>query len=365
MPLSASCPSCGKSLKAPDALAGKRIKCLGCGELFALPGAAVTPAGRPTPAARSSPEVPAGKGRSELAFRLGLASIAVGLVACLASLFPGAAGFCRVVGWLGLFLGGGAVVVALLYEECGFGFPLAGSVTSLLSLFLVSLALGTPPRASGEDGPPGGRRGGRGNMATGAAAPNGQAGGHGGRRGNGGNRRRPPRPTCPTRPVHGSRGAPARPAAVVRAWCRRAVAGGPRPGTGRPCPYRRGRCGGRRSASIGGGHKGKVGLWGWAATSGPPRGRGRSVPCRRIATPRAPRAGRRSHPLRELRVTSTSMARSGGGSTRRSSASCRARPWRWRSSNSCPTQAAPGPAAAERRRTARPQVPTSIPSCIE
>ena len=32
-----SCPHCGKSLKVPAELAGKRVKCKGCDEVFAVP----------------------------------------------------------------------------------------------------------------------------------------------------------------------------------------------------------------------------------------------------------------------------------------------------------------------------------------
>jgi len=39
MSIKVSCPSCGKTLAAPDSAAGKRAKCPGCGELFTVPAA--------------------------------------------------------------------------------------------------------------------------------------------------------------------------------------------------------------------------------------------------------------------------------------------------------------------------------------
>lgn len=44
MPISIKCPSCGKGYQAPDALAGKRVKCKQCGAaiLFSAPTAAIT-----------------------------------------------------------------------------------------------------------------------------------------------------------------------------------------------------------------------------------------------------------------------------------------------------------------------------------
>ncbi len=41
MPISVKCTDCGKSLKAPDALAGKKAKCPDCGAVVAIPAAIV------------------------------------------------------------------------------------------------------------------------------------------------------------------------------------------------------------------------------------------------------------------------------------------------------------------------------------
>lgn len=40
MPISVKCCDCGKALKAPDALAGKKAKCPDCGAVVAVPNAA-------------------------------------------------------------------------------------------------------------------------------------------------------------------------------------------------------------------------------------------------------------------------------------------------------------------------------------
>lgn len=49
MPIRVSC-ACGKSLNAPDHLAGKKAKCPGCGGVIAIPGpAAPAPAAKPAP----------------------------------------------------------------------------------------------------------------------------------------------------------------------------------------------------------------------------------------------------------------------------------------------------------------------------
>lgn len=54
VPLQVAC-RCGKTLKAPDHLAGKRVRCPGCGNVLSLPPAASAP---PAARAASSPQPP-------------------------------------------------------------------------------------------------------------------------------------------------------------------------------------------------------------------------------------------------------------------------------------------------------------------
>ena len=142
MAIAEMCPKCGKRVKAPDHLAGKRIKCLQCQTFFTLIG--VSPAGDEIPAPtvrRSGAEQPDDewpvRGVVRAAFVLGLASILLGLSAGILGLFPATVDYSRTVAGLGIALGGGAVVLAIIREECGFGFPFTGTVTSLLALALV------------------------------------------------------------------------------------------------------------------------------------------------------------------------------------------------------------------------------------
>lgn len=58
MPIAVKC-SCGKALSAPDHLAGKRVKCPGCGNPLGIPGASA-PAAKPA-AAAPKPAAPAAK----------------------------------------------------------------------------------------------------------------------------------------------------------------------------------------------------------------------------------------------------------------------------------------------------------------
>jgi hypothetical protein len=58
MPISVQCPGCGKSLKGPDELAGKRVKCPKCGRQFQLPAhvsSAAQPTGTAPPLSNSPP----------------------------------------------------------------------------------------------------------------------------------------------------------------------------------------------------------------------------------------------------------------------------------------------------------------------
>jgi hypothetical protein len=164
--LSVSCPHCGNGLKAPDRYAGKQVKCLQCKTSFTL--SAASPAedeapGHPVdhPTTPSPAGGPAVTGAARLAFWMGLAGLALGLAAGVCGFFQATVGSSRALAWLGILLAGGAVVLAILREECGFALPFIGSATSLLSLALVAFWLGAP-RGPGEGpggfpgGPPGG-----------------------------------------------------------------------------------------------------------------------------------------------------------------------------------------------------------------
>ena len=62
MPISVKCSDCGKSLKAPDSLAGKKAKCPDCGAIVPIPKEAVDaeelndePVAKPKPKAKPKP----------------------------------------------------------------------------------------------------------------------------------------------------------------------------------------------------------------------------------------------------------------------------------------------------------------------
>jgi hypothetical protein len=162
--------SCGKKLQVNDALAGKRVKCPGCGEAIlaredGVPQSAPAPA-RPTRPAFSeededSPrprsrrrdeeededrprrprlreddaddERPAAKGVSVL----GIVSLVLGILGALISLFP-------CIGWvvgiplagIGLILGVIGLVVAMKGKQSGPALPIAGTAVSVLGLII-------------------------------------------------------------------------------------------------------------------------------------------------------------------------------------------------------------------------------------
>jgi predicted RNA-binding Zn-ribbon protein involved in translation (DUF1610 family) len=47
MPINMSCPSCGKTLSAPDTAAGKKAKCPACGQVMIVPATAAPPPQEP------------------------------------------------------------------------------------------------------------------------------------------------------------------------------------------------------------------------------------------------------------------------------------------------------------------------------
>jgi hypothetical protein len=171
MLISASCPSCGNSLKAPSHLTGKRVKCLRCNEFFTLKKSAAAdtvtaapPAHKPAAGAGSAAREPV-SGVVRAAFWLGALSVTLGVAAVVCSLFVAAADYSRALAWLGIVLGGSAVAMAIIREECGFTFPFAGATASVLALALVAFWLNAPRRPG--DGMAGGFPGGPGGMGKG------------------------------------------------------------------------------------------------------------------------------------------------------------------------------------------------------
>jgi predicted RNA-binding Zn-ribbon protein involved in translation (DUF1610 family) len=62
MPINMSCPSCGKTLAAPDSSAGKKAKCPSCGQIMIIPAAARQAGdfGAPPTSSEPSPQASAG-----------------------------------------------------------------------------------------------------------------------------------------------------------------------------------------------------------------------------------------------------------------------------------------------------------------
>jgi hypothetical protein len=159
MPTLVSCPTCGNSLKAPDQLIGERVKCLRCNHLFTVAETRGEERGTrgegrgknciSSPLVPRPSSLPRKPTVSRFAFWLGLASLAGGLAAGFLSVFPATAGFCRPACWGGLLLGGTALALSVIYEECSFGLPFAGTVVSLFSLSLLIAGLSAPARFNG------------------------------------------------------------------------------------------------------------------------------------------------------------------------------------------------------------------------
>jgi hypothetical protein len=57
-PLDVKCPTCGKALKVPAALVGKKVKCKGCDTAFAVAAPKAQPAAKPAAHQAPAPEKP-------------------------------------------------------------------------------------------------------------------------------------------------------------------------------------------------------------------------------------------------------------------------------------------------------------------
>jgi hypothetical protein len=184
------CPHCGEGLPAPEHAGVRRIKCRHCNQVISL-----TPGVLASPAATKSPRRPI----VLTAFCLGVAGLLAGGTACIVSLFPGSASFCRTAGTAGLLLGGTAVMLTLLRDECEFAFPFSGLVASVLALFLVVFWPGADtaapdgrPPGWADKGPPPGWKGGDMKGKGGPWQPGGKGRGPGEKKGKGGPPPQPP-----------------------------------------------------------------------------------------------------------------------------------------------------------------------------
>jgi hypothetical protein len=154
MPIPVACPSCRHRLRIPENLAGRRVTCPRCNHPLEAPAAEEAP---PEPAtAAPSPEAePRPCAPLPLATRLGIAALALGLVAVLVLCLPivgfaspalsGAGLLCGLGGLFSSLARGVRKGSGLAAETAGpsyhFGdravdFPLAGSALCILALGL-------------------------------------------------------------------------------------------------------------------------------------------------------------------------------------------------------------------------------------
>jgi hypothetical protein len=166
MPITVSCPSCNTTLKAPDAAAGRKVKCPKCATPFDVPAtAAVTAPAPPRPPAAPPPgdgdegrprrrrEVedeyeedefarrqPAAQGSNTGAqFGLGVAALAVGAIGLVFAFIPCLGWIIAVpAGIIGLILGVVGLIIGLTKGKQGLAFPIAGASVSFASI-VVSL----------------------------------------------------------------------------------------------------------------------------------------------------------------------------------------------------------------------------------
>lgn len=159
MPIHASCPSCGRQVKAPDHAAGRTVRCPQCGNSFPMP--AVGPAPRleeaedlpvrvPPPASREAPprrprpdeqdyDDPPAPGPSRLRTEkgvngLGIASLILGGGAFLFGLIPCIGIISLPFSLLGLLLGLGGILMAAINKRSSYASPIVGSVVSLIAV---------------------------------------------------------------------------------------------------------------------------------------------------------------------------------------------------------------------------------------
>ncbi|MBV9126061.1 MAG: hypothetical protein JO112_22130, partial [Planctomycetes bacterium] len=164
MPILTTCPGCGTQLKAPDHLAGKKVKCPRCSSLATVPlpeepapteeedlAAALPEEPEPAPSARRA-RAERDRAAPPPARRtvnvLGLVALIIGVGALLFSLIPCLGFLSLPFSALGLLLSLIALVIALTGRRWGLAAPLVGTVVCLVALampFAMTYLIGTQP----------------------------------------------------------------------------------------------------------------------------------------------------------------------------------------------------------------------------
>jgi hypothetical protein len=117
--LRVSCPVCGRKLRVPDDLASRRVRCPECEESVRIP------LGRGEPEAAPSPT--SFTGEFPLPARLGIASVALGLLSVMVLCLP-FVGFAAVgLSGLGMLLGLGGLFTAFGHGTAALGLPAGGA----------------------------------------------------------------------------------------------------------------------------------------------------------------------------------------------------------------------------------------------
>ncbi len=153
MPIPVTCPNCGTRLNAPDAAAGKKVKCPRCAAPFPVPNpgeepmmVTAAPAARPAapPPPRdyeperqyTPPGMPGPGPQTGLQMGLGIASLALGAAALVIAWIPCVGALSWPISGVGLVLGVVGLIIAFTRQGAGMAFPIAGSATSLVALGL-------------------------------------------------------------------------------------------------------------------------------------------------------------------------------------------------------------------------------------
>jgi predicted Zn finger-like uncharacterized protein len=145
--LRAECPTCGRQFRVSATVAGRAVRCPGCGHAIPVPA----PAGGPRPASAGGPA---------LALVLGIIALALGVPALTVGWLAAVRVVALVAAGVGLFAGTLGALVAAAHRGRGLALPLAGAGVSLLALgtavlfALLPTGRSAPEAAGGAGGAP-------------------------------------------------------------------------------------------------------------------------------------------------------------------------------------------------------------------
>jgi hypothetical protein len=131
-----NCPNCEAALDAPQELWGEVIACPSCGDTLKVPRRAMPALGVRTAQPQPPPSTPAvaSDAPARGASPLGIASLVIGILACLICWIPFVGMLSLPVAAIGLLLATIGLIISAMNRSTGFGYSIGGMVVNVVAV---------------------------------------------------------------------------------------------------------------------------------------------------------------------------------------------------------------------------------------